>query len=185
MRFPRAGPPGQGRERHGHRGGGPTAGERGPGADRPARLPDLSLFGALWISHIVKRECPSAEFAKVWGNRRSRSRRSAADGGPQGSAVVAAVESALLPRSRRVELRECLATRGAGVVEDPVHLVDERLGLRTVRSDTAVDEPLVRRRGHHRHSYVVAGAAGFAPGLGPGLAPGCAADVFALASRTA
>lgn len=42
-------------------------------------------------------------------------------------------------------LRERLATRGAGVVEDPAHLVDEGLGLRLVGADAAVNGSLVRQ----------------------------------------
>ena len=47
------------------------------------------------------------------------------------------------PRPWGVELLQCLPALGARVVQNSVDLVDERLGLRAVGADTAVDKSLV------------------------------------------
>src|SRR5712664_4246127 len=52
------------------------------------------------------------------------------------------------PRPWGVELLQCLPALGARVVQNSVDLVDERLGLGLVGTDTAVDESLVCHRGH-------------------------------------
>src|SRR5260370_41842006 len=51
------------------------------------------------------------------------------------------------PRPWGVELLQCLPALGARVVQNSVDLVDERLGLRAVGADTAVDESLFRHPG--------------------------------------
>ena len=66
---------------------------------------------------------------------------------PAGLGGVSARGFWLAPQ-RKSELREFLPALGAGVVENPVHLVDVGLGLVAVGADTAVDESFVWHRGH-------------------------------------